>query len=222
MSLRKYFTGEPNVAANWNQPWDDLLTQSGYLIDGSDFAGFTRANPAQVFTTGSSLMISSATPLTGYAAPYTTPNGDVLQAGFSTGAFFGPTGNASNAGNGLAGVTAALAFAPGTYTVPVAGVFLPRPVLALPPGVTVAQAVSYYVEDQTVGQQNYAILHGGNNQSLHNGPMIFGASNPARTCIRLPHGAAPIAPALTDGDLWTTAAGMFVRINGVVKSVNLT
>jgi hypothetical protein len=39
--------------------------------------------------------------------------------------------------------------------------------------------------------------------------------------INLPHvGSAPNTP--NNGDLWTTAAGMFVRINGVTKSVNLT
>lgn len=31
--------------------------------------------------------------------------------------------------------------------------------------------------------------------------------------LRLPHGAAPSAP--VDGDMWTTSAGLFVRINGV-------
>jgi hypothetical protein len=30
--------------------------------------------------------------------------------------------------------------------------------------------------------------------------------------FRLPHGTAPSAP--TDGDLWTTTAGAYVRING--------
>jgi lysophospholipase L1-like esterase len=43
MSLRKYFVGEPLAAASMNQPWEDALTQSGHLIDGSDFAGFSKA-----------------------------------------------------------------------------------------------------------------------------------------------------------------------------------
>jgi hypothetical protein len=38
--------------------------------------------------------------------------------------------------------------------------------------------------------------------------------------LRVPHGVAPTSP--VDGDIWTTTAGMFVRINGVTKSVNLT
>lgn len=35
-----------------------------------------------------------------------------------------------------------------------------------------------------------------------------------------PHGVAPSAP--VDGDWWTTTAGVFVRINGVTKTVTLT
>jgi hypothetical protein len=38
--------------------------------------------------------------------------------------------------------------------------------------------------------------------------------------LRLPHGAAPTSP--VDGDMWTTTAGLFVRINGVTKTVTLT
>lgn len=37
----------------------------------------------------------------------------------------------------------------------------------------------------------------------------------------LPHGAAPTGGALVDGTIWTTSAGMFVRINGVTKTVTL-
>lgn len=39
------------------------------------------------------------------------------------------------------------------------------------------------------------------------------ASTTATAGLRLPHGAAPSAPA--DGDIWTTTAGLFVHINGV-------
>lgn len=38
--------------------------------------------------------------------------------------------------------------------------------------------------------------------------------------FRLPHGAAPTSP--VNGDMWTTTAGLFVRINGVTKTVTLT
>lgn len=45
------------------------------------------------------------------------------------------------------------------------------------------------------------------------GLTIFSAAtNPGSTSLRIPHGVTP--PALTDGDMWTTTAGLFVRING--------
>lgn len=44
--------------------------------------------------------------------------------------------------------------------------------------------------------------------------LITTAASVAGTAgLRLPHGVAPTAP--VDGDVWTTTAGMFVRINGV-------
>jgi hypothetical protein len=52
------------------------------------------------------------------------------------------------------------------------------------------------------------------------GKLTAVASSAGGASIVLPHGVAPTAPA--DGDVWTTSAGMFVRINGVTKSVNLT
>ena len=38
--------------------------------------------------------------------------------------------------------------------------------------------------------------------------------------LNIPHGSAPTSP--TNGDFWTTTAGLFVRINGVTKTVTLT
>lgn len=46
------------------------------------------------------------------------------------------------------------------------------------------------------------------------------ASAAAGAGLNLPHGDAPTSPA--DGDMWTTTAGLFVRINGVTKTVTLT
>lgn len=45
-------------------------------------------------------------------------------------------------------------------------------------------------------------------------------STTARASLCIPHGAAPTSP--VDGDMWTTTAGLFVRINGVTKTVTLT
>jgi hypothetical protein len=44
------------------------------------------------------------------------------------------------------------------------------------------------------------------------GGLITKASTSARAMFRLPHGAAPSTP--VDGDVWTTTAGVYARING--------
>lgn len=43
--------------------------------------------------------------------------------------------------------------------------------------------------------------------------IITPASTTAISSMRVPHGAAPTSP--VDGDIWTTTAGLYVRINGV-------
>jgi hypothetical protein len=52
------------------------------------------------------------------------------------------------------------------------------------------------------------------------GAAVVAAATTALASLRVPHGAAPSSP--VDGDIWTTTAGMFVRINGVTKTVTLT
>lgn len=44
------------------------------------------------------------------------------------------------------------------------------------------------------------------------GKLSVTASDSARATFRIPHGTAPTSP--QDGDIWTTTAGLFVRING--------
>lgn len=45
-------------------------------------------------------------------------------------------------------------------------------------------------------------------------------STTGRSTLRIAHGTAPTNP--VDGDVWTTDAGAFIRINGVTKSIDLT
>lgn len=47
------------------------------------------------------------------------------------------------------------------------------------------------------------------------GRLITVASTAGLAGLRVPHGTAPTSP--VDGDVWTTTAGLFVRINGVTK-----
>jgi hypothetical protein len=44
------------------------------------------------------------------------------------------------------------------------------------------------------------------------GPVLAPAATASATSIRIPHGAAPSSP--TNGDVWTTTAGIYVRVNG--------
>lgn len=49
--------------------------------------------------------------------------------------------------------------------------------------------------------------------ATYTGIAITAASASGSSGLRVPHGAAPSSP--TNGDVWTTTAGMFVRVNGV-------
>lgn len=48
-------------------------------------------------------------------------------------------------------------------------------------------------------------------------PVITPAATTSATSIRIPHGVAPSAP--TNGDIWTTTAGVFARINGATQTL---
>lgn len=52
------------------------------------------------------------------------------------------------------------------------------------------------------------------------GKLLTTASVAGYAGLNVPHGVAPTSP--VNGDVWTTTAGMFVQINGVTKSINLT
>lgn len=43
--------------------------------------------------------------------------------------------------------------------------------------------------------------------------LVLPASTASLSSLRIPHGSAPTSP--VDGDIWTTTAGLFVRVNGV-------
>lgn len=61
----------------------------------------------------------------------------------------------------------------------------------------------------TAGAQRLAITNTALTSTLIG---IFPATTTGAASIRLPHGTAPSAP--VDGDIWTTTAGVFARING--------
>lgn len=50
--------------------------------------------------------------------------------------------------------------------------------------------------------------------------VVTAASTTSLAGLNIPHGSAPTSP--VDGDMWTTTAGAFIRINGVTKTFTLT
>ncbi len=51
-------------------------------------------------------------------------------------------------------------------------------------------------------------------------PLVLPAGVTGAAPLRIPHGVAPTSP--VNGDVWTTTAGVFARINGVTKTFTLT
>ena len=68
----------------------------------------------------------------------------------------------------------------------------------------------------TAGVQRATISSTG---ATFSGTVIAPAATASLAPLRIPHGTAPTSP--TDGDMWTTTAGLFIRINGVTKTVTL-
>lgn len=76
-----------------------------------------------------------------------------------------------------------------------------------PPGALAGNAITWqaamYIDAATSGGiPTVSIL----------GSLTLAASVAARAPLRIPHGTAPSSP--TNGDIWTTTAGVFARING--------
>ncbi|MGJ0846651.1 hypothetical protein ACR77J_08180 [Tissierella praeacuta] len=49
------------------------------------------------------------------------------------------------------------------------------------------------------------------------GKKIFSASTSVESSLSIPHGAAPSSP--NNGDMWTTTAGLYLRLNGVTRTM---
>lgn len=55
--------------------------------------------------------------------------------------------------------------------------------------------------------------------STFSGQVVTSASTTVRASLNVPHGTAPTSP--VNGDMWTTTAGVFIRINGITKTFTL-
>lgn len=67
------------------------------------------------------------------------------------------------------------------------------------------------IEDS--GIPNSDVVRKSQSNTFTAAPQILPASATGAAPIRLPHGTAPTSP--VNGDVWTTTAGIFVRVNGV-------
>jgi hypothetical protein len=94
--------------------------------------------------------------------------------------------------------------------------------LNVPPGVAPTTPVNGDVWTTAAGM---FVRAGGATQQLaqlgsntFTGIQIMPASTTSAASLRAPHGVAPTAP--TDGDIWTTTAGVFVRVNGATVQLS--
>lgn len=89
--------------------------------------------------------------------------------------------------------------------------------------ITGAPAVSAVAGATPTFTTSWALLVSAGRSSF-GGQVVFVASASGASgyaSVNLPHGAAPTTN-IADGDIWTTTAGLFCRINGVTKTVTLT
>lgn len=93
--------------------------------------------------------------------------------------------------------------------------------ITINPGLSTAQIVSFNgtLDATTTTNASVSILGGlGIIKSLIVGGKINGsASTTSAASLNLPHGTGPTSP--VNGDLWTTASGVYARINGVTTAL---
>ena len=220
------------VASMWgtskNTRLGSTLTDPG-LVAGSLFAEGALVSSG-TFTAASG---------SGFAVLYT--NSTVTASGaVARGMYLNPTLVAAANNDALTGARIEPAFTPGartgltaravllpawstaSFTTPADPAMLEIGVLT---GTGATNAYSIKLGAGPTGATNNYLVHATNWQVTSAGIMAVGgatlstsmafivpASTTAISSMRLPHGAAPTAP--VDGDVWTTTAGLYVRING--------
>ena len=155
----------------------------------------------------------------------TTPAGSTNLTDRMTIAQDGSVGIGTSTANGLLHVYSASNHAPSLNAHAAAGAVIELGGVEMAMGVDVASPYPMCAQAKAGGVAYPISLNplGGNVGIGITAPTAVvhaGASTTARASLCLPHGTAPTAP--VDGDIWTTTAGLFVRINGVTKTVTLT
>lgn len=92
------------------------------------------------------------------------------------------------------------------------GLYLTTPATSGSGTVTITNRYGIYQED-TLAQNFFAGYSGLGIAATTGTALNLPASVAARSSLRIPHGTAPTTN-LANGDIWTTTAGMFARING--------
>lgn len=197
---------------------DDLTINSGAQTD-------DRTATFPVLTGNSILALSNAT-LTSGRVPFATANGILTDAAALawSGTSLNVTGDV-NASGAIYGGQAILALGAGSYFDAVGS----NPYFNLggsggtkPAGLTYGFYAKTGVGIAYVSSNNGAIDFEDQSANVYlqvrNTAVTLGvtgvapASTTSAASLRLPHGSAPTSP--VDGDMWTTTAGLFVRING--------
>lgn len=83
--------------------------------------------------------------------------------------------------------------------------------------VTITNSYALWVDDGNVRFDGNLLIGGTGTPTA---ALHLPASTTSVASLRIPHGSAPSSP--NDGDMWSTTAGLFIRINGVTKTVTLT
>jgi len=78
----------------------------------------------------------------------------------------------------------------------------------------------FVIADSGLGTGNEVFSVNQTGAATFAGTVIAPAATASLAPLRIPHGTAPTSP--TNGDMWSTTAGLFIRINGVTKTVTLT
>ena len=70
---------------------------------------------------------------------------------------------------------------------------------------------------QASGNAQLLVANANGNQALTGGKLTVAAGVTGYASLNVPHGVAPTTP--TNGDLWTTTAGLFARVNGATEEL---
>jgi len=207
-------TGE--VTAVGHQALTSMTTGKGIGIGYNAGQASTIGNPVFIGYEAGYANTTSSSVGVGYNAGYSNTTGTVTAIGSRAGTY--------NTTGTLIAIGSAAGYGTDTLNAPVTDTF----------GILIGQNANRSVASATVLTNyigiGYGVLIDKSNQvkigntsiveTVLYGTVILPAATASLSPLRIPHGTAHAAP--TDGDIWTTTAGLFVRVNGATKTVAFT